>query len=62
MEATLNCKITFSHIKGINNSIADLLSRWSTKPNPMAKLFSLLGDIPKWIRPPASALDLDPCI
>jgi hypothetical protein len=62
IEASLDCEFTFSHIKGINNSVADLLSRWSTKSNPTAKLFSLLGGIPRWIRPPPGVLDLDPQI
>jgi hypothetical protein len=62
IEASQDCEFTFSHIKGINNSVADLLSRWSTKSNPTAKLFYLLGGIPRWIRPPPGVLDLDPHI
>jgi hypothetical protein len=59
VEASLDCTISFSHIKGVCNSTADLLSRWSTKKNPLATLFSLLNAVPVWIPPPPDALFLD---
>jgi hypothetical protein len=59
LEAFLDCSISFSHIKGVCNATADLLSRWSTSKNPVAKLFSLLNAVPIWVKPPPDALFLD---
>jgi hypothetical protein len=61
-EASINCSIQFKHIKCARTNIADLLSRWSSRSNPVAKLFYLLGQVSIWIRPMADALFLDPNI
>jgi hypothetical protein len=61
-EASIDCSIQFKHISGASNGIADLLSRWSTRSNPVAKLFYLLGKVPIWVTPPEDVLFLDPNI
>jgi hypothetical protein len=58
-EASVDCQLSFSHIKGKLNSIADLLSRWSLANNPVAKLYYLLNEVPIWFSPPLDVLDLD---
>jgi hypothetical protein len=57
--AALDCDITFSHVRGIHNRTADLLSRWQFSNNQTATLFSLLNAVPIWLVPPADALTLD---
>jgi hypothetical protein len=61
-EASIDCSIQFKHISRGSSGIADLLSRWSTRSNPVAKLFYLLDQVPFWITPPADTLFLDPNI
>jgi hypothetical protein len=41
--ARLDCNVHFTHIKGANNRVADLLSGWQDHPNPTACLFQLLN-------------------
>jgi hypothetical protein len=48
-EAACDADITFSHVRGKLNVVADLLSRWSTRKNPTAELFKLLNTVPIWL-------------
>jgi hypothetical protein len=48
LAATYDMKLTFEHIRGEHNKVADLLSRWSVVYNPIAKLYSLLNEQPIW--------------
>jgi hypothetical protein len=43
------CHIVYTHIRGSDNCVADLLSRWSVTPNPVAKCVQLLDNIPIWM-------------
>jgi hypothetical protein len=52
LASSIYSDLQFSHIKGANNKVADLLSRWDDQPAPMALLFQLLNDIPVWISCP----------
>jgi hypothetical protein len=54
-----DCDIQFTHIKGKNNIIADMLSRWDSYFNPHAHLFQLLNNVPVWQVPPCDCLELD---
>jgi hypothetical protein len=58
-QASVDCNLSFAHVKGKLNNIADLLSRWSLASNPVAKLYFLLNDVPIWFSPPLDVLDLD---
>jgi hypothetical protein len=58
-EAACDSDISFSHVRGKLNIIADLLSRWSTRKNPTAELFSLLNNIPIWLHATQEHLFLD---
>jgi hypothetical protein len=40
--------MVFTHIRGSANCVADLISRWTATPNPTAKLYQLLNNIPIW--------------
>jgi hypothetical protein len=59
-QATGDCELSFAHISGSKNSVADLLSRWAAVHNPHAvhNLF-LLNDLPVWGSPPEGALNID---
>jgi hypothetical protein len=46
LSATLDCDLHFVHIRGSDNRVADLLSRWEDHPCPTATLFQLLNDVP----------------
>jgi hypothetical protein len=50
--AQLDCDIEFVHIKGVDNSVGDLLSRWEGQGNPMARLFFNLNAVPVWCQIP----------
>jgi hypothetical protein len=54
-----DCDIEFTHIKGKNNIIADMLSRWDSYANPHSHIFSLLNNLPIWFQPSLQFLDLD---
>jgi hypothetical protein len=41
-----DCDIQFTHIKGTNNIVADMLSRWESYFNPHSHLFQLLNNLP----------------
>ena len=41
LAAMYSIEFIFSHISGISNSIADLLSRWNVTANPVQKLNNL---------------------
>jgi hypothetical protein len=42
LEAALDCDIVFSHVRGIQNSKSDLLSRWHVTNNPTSKFFCIV--------------------
>jgi hypothetical protein len=48
LAAKYDMKLTFEHIRGEDNKVAELLSRWSVVYNPIAKLYSLLNEQPIW--------------
>jgi hypothetical protein len=58
-QAQMDCHIVYTHIRGSDNCVADLLSRWSVTPNPVAKLFQLLHSIPIWMPVNRDMLRLD---
>ena len=45
--AMFNIDFIFSHIPGVQNSIADLLSRWNHDSEHLEKLLSLM-ETPEW--------------
>jgi hypothetical protein len=49
LAATHYITLTFEHIPGEQNCIADLLSRWEKIHNPVAKLYTLINSQPEWI-------------
>jgi hypothetical protein len=57
--AQLDCDIEFAHIKGVDNGVADLLSRWEGQGNPISKLFFQLNTIPVWCHVPKDVFALD---
>jgi hypothetical protein len=57
--SAIDCDVEFRHIPGSLNQVADLLSRWSSSSSPLAALFSLLNQVPRWFPVPPGALDLD---
>jgi hypothetical protein len=57
--AQLDCDIEFAHIKGVDNGVADLLSRWEGQVNPISKLFFQLNAIPVWCQVPKDVFALD---
>jgi hypothetical protein len=57
--ARLDCDVHFTHIRGANNHMADLLSRCRDHPNPTACLFQLLNGVPVWIQEKDGVWDLD---
>jgi hypothetical protein len=56
---TLDCDLAFSHVPGLLNTVADLLSRWDASTHPTASLFTRLNAAPVWCPVPADALELD---
>jgi hypothetical protein len=58
-EAACDADITFSHVRGKLNVVADLLSRWGTRKNPTAELFKLLNAVPVWLQASQEQLHLD---
>jgi hypothetical protein len=58
-QAVLDCELVFQHIRGADNKIADLLSRWDSHINPTAQLFFLLNGIPVWCNTDHSVLNID---
>jgi hypothetical protein len=58
MGAQLDCDIEFAHISGVDNKVADLLSRWDSCNNPMASLFYGLNAIPVWKFPGENVFEL----
>jgi hypothetical protein len=57
--SSLDINIQFQHVRGENNVIADMLSRWDAYNNPHAQLFSLLNDLPIWAYPTIDDLYLN---
>jgi hypothetical protein len=60
--ASCDCDVQFAHIKGKNNTVADMLSRWGAYSNPHAHLFYLLNNIPVWLIPSSDCLFLNNAI
>jgi hypothetical protein len=54
----IDCDLQFSHIRGADNKVADLLLRWDDQPAPTALLFQLLNDMPVWVRSPEDVWNL----
>jgi hypothetical protein len=52
----------FPHVRGIQNSTADLLSRWNVTNNPISKLFVLLNEVLIWLPVYPEALTLNESI
>jgi hypothetical protein len=46
LAAIWDIKLHVEHIPGKDNGVADLLSRWRTCSNPVAKLYTALNDMP----------------
>jgi hypothetical protein len=46
LAAIWDIKLYIEHIPGKDNGVADLISRWRTCSNPVAKLYSALNDSP----------------
>jgi hypothetical protein len=57
--ASLDCDIEFAHVRGVDNKVADILSRWEGVGNPVAKLFGFLNNIPIWCSAPVHVFDLN---
>jgi hypothetical protein len=62
LQAALDCNLEFRHIPGRHNTVADLLSRWDSHPDPGPLLSSLLPSPPVWCEVPSTCLDLDSSI
>jgi hypothetical protein len=48
LAASYDIKLVFQHIRGEDNHVADLLSRWSVMHNPVGKLYMYLNQQPVW--------------
>jgi hypothetical protein len=59
LSAAADITLEFEHIPGRENCTADILSRWHTITNPMAKLFAALNNIPVWVPVNRAHLMLD---
>ena len=46
--AMFNIDIILIHVPGVNNQVADLLSRWTVTSNPQSKLMQMLPQF-QWI-------------
>ena len=42
--ALADMDLQYAHVRGLDNGVADLLSRWTGSPNDISKLFSLVQD------------------
>ena len=58
LAALYDLEVTYVHIRGKHNVIADLLSRWVPTPENVLKLHSQIPD-PLWISVPDDILELD---
>ena len=58
LAAWYDLEMNYVHIKGKENIVADLLSRWRNTPNDILKLHSHIAD-PLWLQVPGEFLDLD---
>ena len=58
LAALYDLEVTYVHIRGKHNVIADLLSRWVPTPQNVLKLHSHIPD-PLWISVPENILELD---
>jgi hypothetical protein len=59
LSAKLDCDLHFAHIRGSDNRVADLLSRWEDHPSPTSNLFQLLNQVPIWMECPEEVWNLD---
>ena len=48
LAAMFNIEIVVSHIRGSDNTVADLLSRWNQTPDNFQKLYDLI-ESPVWV-------------
>jgi hypothetical protein len=62
LSAKLDCDLQFAHIRGSDNKVADLFSRWDDHPSPTASLFQLLNQVPIWMECSEEVWNLDPHI
>ena len=56
--ATYDIDLQVIHILGVENKIADLLSRWYITPNPHIRLSQFISD-PEWLQLPGSIINID---
>jgi hypothetical protein len=59
LAATFDMRLRFEHIPGQYNCVADLLSRWWVTHNPVAKLYTALGNQPIWSQVDSNNLALN---
>ena len=51
--------LQYAHIRGLDNGVADLFSRWTGSPSDFSKLLSQVQD-PVWVPVSDNLLDIDP--
>ena len=56
--ATYDIDLQVIHVLGVDNKIADLLSRWYITSNPHIRLKQFISD-PEWIQLPDSIVNID---
>ena len=59
VSALADMDLQYAHIRGLDNGVADLLSRWTGSPNDISKLLSQVQD-PVWVPVNVNLLDIDP--
>jgi hypothetical protein len=59
LAAIWDIKLHIEHIPGRDDVVTDLLSRWRTCSNPVAKLYAALNNIPCWYQVKSNDLLLD---
>ena len=59
VSALADMGLQYAHIRGLDNGVADLLSRWTGSPNDISKLLSQVQD-PVLVPVNVSLLDIDP--
>ena len=59
VSALADMDLQYAHIRGLDNGVADLLSRWTGSPADVSKLLSRVQD-PVWVPVNVTLLDIDP--
>ena len=59
VSALADIDLQYVHIRGVDNGVADLLSRWIGSPSDFSKLLSHIQD-PVWVSVNEKLLDIDP--